>query len=43
MPFEQPSHYELVLNRQTAGDLGLTFSSSLMAFADDILERDRLP
>ena len=43
LPFEQPSRYELVLNVQTANDLGLTFPSSLMAFADDILERDRLP
>ncbi len=41
LPFEQPSHYELVLNLRTADDLGLTFSNSLMAFADDILERDR--
>jgi putative ABC transport system substrate-binding protein len=43
LPFEQPSRYELVLNVQTANVLGLTFPSSLMAFADDILERDRLP
>ena len=43
LPFEQPSHLELVLNVQTAEYLGLTFSSSLMAFADDILERDRIP
>ncbi len=43
LPFEQPSRYELVLNLQTANDLGLTFPSSLMAFADDILERDKSP
>lgn len=43
LPFEQPSRYELVLNLQTADDLGLTFPSSLMAFADDMLERDRFP
>jgi putative ABC transport system substrate-binding protein len=43
LPFEQPSHYELVLNLQTADNLSLTFPASLMAFADDILERDRLP
>jgi putative tryptophan/tyrosine transport system substrate-binding protein len=43
LPFEQPSRYELVLNVQTADALGLTFPNSLMAFADDILERDRLP
>ena len=43
LPFEQPSRYELVLNLRTADDLGLTFPSSLMAFADDILERDRPP
>ena len=43
LPFEQPSRYELVLNLQTANDLGLTFPSSLTAFADDILEQDRLP
>ena len=43
LPFEQPSRYELVLNLQTADDLGLTFPNSLMAFADDMLERDRSP
>jgi putative tryptophan/tyrosine transport system substrate-binding protein len=43
LPFEQPSRYELVLNLQTADDLGLTFPNSLTAFADDILEQDRLP
>jgi putative tryptophan/tyrosine transport system substrate-binding protein len=43
LPFEQPSRYELVLNLQTADDLGLTFPNSLMAFADDVLERDRPP
>jgi putative tryptophan/tyrosine transport system substrate-binding protein len=43
LPFEQPSRYEFVLNLQTADDLGLTFPNSLMAFADDMLERDRSP
>ena len=43
LPFEQPSRLELVLNLQTAEYLGLTFPSALMAFADDILERDRIP
>jgi ABC-type uncharacterized transport system substrate-binding protein len=43
LPFEQPSRYELVLNLQTADELGLTFPNSLMAFADDIVERDRIP
>jgi len=43
LPFEQPSRYELVLNLKTADDLGLTFPNSLMAFADDVLERDRSP
>ena len=43
LPFEQPSRYELVLNLQTADDLGLTFPGSLMAFADDMLERGRSP
>jgi putative ABC transport system substrate-binding protein len=43
LPFEQPSRYELVLNLQTADDLALTFPNSLMAFADDMLERDRSP
>jgi putative ABC transport system substrate-binding protein len=43
LPFEQPSRYELVLNLQTADDLGLTLPNSLMAFADDMLERDRSP
>ena len=38
LPFEQPSRYELVLNLQTADDLGLTFPDSLMAFADDMVE-----
>ena len=43
LPFEQPSRYELVLNLQTADDLGLTFPGSLMAFADDVLERRHSP
>jgi putative ABC transport system substrate-binding protein len=43
LPFEQPSRYELVLNLQTADDLGLTLPNSLMAFADDMLERDGSP
>jgi putative ABC transport system substrate-binding protein len=43
LPFEQPSRYELVLNFQTADDLGLTFPNSLIAFADDMLERGRSP
>jgi putative tryptophan/tyrosine transport system substrate-binding protein len=43
LPFEQPSRFELVLNLQTADHLGLTFPGSLIAFADDILERDRIP
>ncbi|WP_246529500.1 ABC transporter substrate-binding protein [Microvirga zambiensis] len=43
LPFEQPSRYELVLNLQTADDLGLTFPDSLRAFADDMLERGRSP
>ncbi|ANY82429.1 hypothetical protein BB934_29465 (plasmid) [Microvirga ossetica] len=43
LPFEQPRRYELVLNLQTADDLGLTFPGSLMAFADDMLERGRSP
>jgi putative ABC transport system substrate-binding protein len=43
LPFEQPSRYELVLNLQAADDLGLTFPNSLMAFADDMLERGHIP
>ena len=43
LPFEQPSRYELVLNLQTADDLGLTFPGSIMAFVDDMLERGRSP
>ena len=42
-PSNSQAVYELVLNLQTADDLGLTFPSSLMAFADDIVERDRIP
>jgi len=43
LPFEQPSRLEVVLNLQTAEYLGLMFPGSLMAFADDIVERDRIP
>jgi putative tryptophan/tyrosine transport system substrate-binding protein len=41
LPFEQPSKFELILNLQAAEYLGLSFPPSLLALADEVVERDR--
>jgi len=38
MPVQAPTKYQLVINRKTAHDLGLTVSSSLLATADEVIE-----
>ncbi len=37
LPVEQPTKYELVINRKAAGGLGLTLPASLLVRADEIL------
>jgi putative ABC transport system substrate-binding protein len=38
LPVEQPTRFELVVNMRTARLLGLSFSQSFLARADDLLE-----
>jgi len=38
LPIEQPSNYELVINRKTAQALGLTLPATLLMRADRILD-----